>query len=112
VVPRLKQMTVVGTFDSGHFEYDSGLALLHQDDAARIFRLEGPTGVRASVVLPAATSGRMGPIIDPASTIGGVRRAGRFRRAIKSFAHVRVCGFISCVVEASVYSHKTSPVSQ
>ncbi|MDB5872921.1 MAG: lipoprotein-releasing transporter permease subunit [Ramlibacter sp.] len=46
VVPRLKQMTVVGTFDSGHFEYDNGLALLHQDDAARIFRLEGPTGVR------------------------------------------------------------------
>src|SRR6478735_3382559 len=46
VVPRLKQMTVVGTFDSGHYEYDSGLALLHQDDAARIFRLEGPTGVR------------------------------------------------------------------
>jgi lipoprotein-releasing system permease protein len=46
VVPRIKQMTVVGTFDSGHFEYDSGLALLHQDDAARIFRLEGPTGIR------------------------------------------------------------------
>ncbi len=46
VVPRLKQMTVVGTFDSGHFEYDSGLLLIHQDDAARIFRLEGPTGVR------------------------------------------------------------------
>jgi lipoprotein-releasing system permease protein len=46
VVPRLKQMTVVGTFDSGHFEYDSGLALLHQEDAARIFRLEGPTGIR------------------------------------------------------------------
>ena len=46
VVPRLKQMTVVGTFDSGHFEYDSALALLHQDDAAKIFRLEGPTGIR------------------------------------------------------------------
>ncbi|HWP13121.1 MAG TPA: lipoprotein-releasing ABC transporter permease subunit [Ramlibacter sp.] len=46
VVPRLKQMTVVGTFDSGHFEYDNTLALLHQDDAARIFRLEGPTGIR------------------------------------------------------------------
>ena len=46
VVPRLKQMTVVGTFDSGHFEYDSGLVLLHQDDAQRIFRLEGPTGIR------------------------------------------------------------------
>ena len=46
VVPRLKQMTVVGTFDSGHYEYDSTLVLLHMDDAARLFRLEGPTGVR------------------------------------------------------------------
>jgi lipoprotein-releasing system permease protein len=46
VVPRLKQMTVVGTFDSGHYEYDSALVLIHQDDAARIFRLEGPTGIR------------------------------------------------------------------
>ncbi|MBC7470063.1 MAG: lipoprotein-releasing ABC transporter permease subunit [Ramlibacter sp.] len=46
VVPRLKQMTVVGTFDSGHYEYDNGLVLLHMDDAQRIFRLEGPTGIR------------------------------------------------------------------
>jgi lipoprotein-releasing system permease protein len=46
VVPRLKQMTVVGTFDSGHYEYDSGLVLLHVEDAQRIFRLEGPTGIR------------------------------------------------------------------
>jgi lipoprotein-releasing system permease protein len=46
VVPRLKQMTVVGTFDSGHYEYDSALVMVHMDDAARIFRLEGPTGVR------------------------------------------------------------------
>jgi lipoprotein-releasing system permease protein len=46
VVPRLKQMTVVGTFDSGHYEYDSALAMVHVEDAARIFRLEGPSGVR------------------------------------------------------------------
>ena len=46
VVPRMKQMTVVGTFDSGHYEYDAGLVMLHVDDAARIFRLEGPTGIR------------------------------------------------------------------
>ncbi|WP_302173219.1 lipoprotein-releasing ABC transporter permease subunit [uncultured Hydrogenophaga sp.] len=49
IVPRVRTMTVVGTFDSGHFEYDSALALLHQDDAARIFRLEGPTGVRVKI---------------------------------------------------------------
>lgn len=46
VVPRLKQMTVVGTFDSGHYEYDSTLAMMHIEDAQRIFRLEGPSGVR------------------------------------------------------------------
>jgi lipoprotein-releasing system permease protein len=45
-MPRMKQMTVVGTFDSGHFEYDSALAMVHVDDAAKIFRLEGPSGVR------------------------------------------------------------------
>ncbi len=46
VVPRLKQMVVVGLFDSGHYEYDSTLVLMHQDDAARLFRLEGPSGIR------------------------------------------------------------------
>ena len=46
VVPRLKQMKVVGTFDSGHYEYDSGLVLMHLEDAQRLFRLEGPTGLR------------------------------------------------------------------
>ena len=46
VVPRMKLMQVVGVFDSGHYEYDATLAMLHIDDAARIFRLEGPSGVR------------------------------------------------------------------
>ena len=46
VVPRLKQFTLVGVFDVGHYEYDSALALIHLDDAARLFRVEGPTGVQ------------------------------------------------------------------
>lgn len=46
LVPRLRQMTVVGLFDSGHFEYDAALAFVHMHDAQRIFRLEGPTGIR------------------------------------------------------------------
>jgi len=45
-IPRLKQLHVVGLFDSGHYEYDATLAMLHVEDAARIFRLEGPSGVR------------------------------------------------------------------
>ncbi|HMN93974.1 MAG TPA: lipoprotein-releasing ABC transporter permease subunit [Hydrogenophaga sp.] len=49
VVPRIRQLSVVGVFDSGHYEYDSALALMHVDDAARIFRVEGPTGVRVKI---------------------------------------------------------------
>ena len=49
VVPRLKQLTVVGLMDSGHYEYDASLALLHIVDAQRIFRLEGPNGIRVKL---------------------------------------------------------------
>ncbi len=46
VVPRLRQLTVAGVFNAGHYEYDSTLALVHVDDAAKLFRTEGPTGVQ------------------------------------------------------------------
>ncbi len=49
VLPRLKQMQVVGLFNSGHYEYDSALVMIHVEDAAKIFRLEGPTGVRLKI---------------------------------------------------------------
>jgi lipoprotein-releasing system permease protein len=49
VVPRLKQFTVLAVFDSGHFEYDSALALIHIGDAERLFRVAGPTGVRLKI---------------------------------------------------------------
>ncbi|HRK57666.1 MAG TPA: lipoprotein-releasing ABC transporter permease subunit, partial [Burkholderiaceae bacterium] len=46
VVPRLKQFRVVAIFESGHFEYDASLALMHIEDAQRFFRVAGPTGLR------------------------------------------------------------------
>lgn len=46
VVPRYKQFNVVGVFSAGHYEYDSGLALVHVDDAAKLFRTGGPSGVQ------------------------------------------------------------------
>ena len=49
VLPRMKQLTVVGLLDSGHYEYDASLALLHMDDAQKIFRLEGPNGIRVKL---------------------------------------------------------------
>lgn len=47
VVPRLKQFTVAGIFEVGMFEYDSGLALVHLEDAQRLFQMGGTvSGVR------------------------------------------------------------------
>jgi lipoprotein-releasing system permease protein len=47
ILPRLKQFTVVGIFNVDHFEYDSGLALVHLEDARTLFRFgDDVSGVR------------------------------------------------------------------
>ena len=47
VVPRLKQFTIVGLFQVGMYEYDAGLALIHMDDAAKLYRMgDSVSGVR------------------------------------------------------------------
>ena len=39
VLPRVKQFTVVGVFEAGMFEFDSGLALIHMRDAQVLYRM-------------------------------------------------------------------------
>lgn len=46
LIPRFRQFTVVGVFESGHYEYDSSLALIDIDDATRLFRQDNYTGIR------------------------------------------------------------------
>ena len=46
LVPRMKQFTVAALFQSGHYEYDSSMAVVHVDDAAALFRTGGPQGLR------------------------------------------------------------------
>ncbi|HEY6985570.1 MAG TPA: lipoprotein-releasing ABC transporter permease subunit [Rhodanobacteraceae bacterium] len=45
-LPRLKRFTVVGIFEAGMQEYDSGLAVVNLQDAETLYRLDGPTGIR------------------------------------------------------------------
>jgi lipoprotein-releasing system permease protein len=50
LVPRVKRLRVVGLVESGMYEYDHNVLLLHVDDAARLFRLgAGVTGLRIRV---------------------------------------------------------------
>ncbi|MGH8615035.1 MAG: lipoprotein-releasing ABC transporter permease subunit [Gammaproteobacteria bacterium] len=53
VMPRLKRFTVSGIFEIGMHEYDSAMAFVHMDDAAKLFRL-GPdvTGIRVKLEDP------------------------------------------------------------
>lgn len=49
MVPRLKAFNVVGIFEAGHYEYDSGMAFMHIEDAQKFFRLSAPSGLRLRI---------------------------------------------------------------
>jgi len=47
IIPRLKRLEVVGIFEIGMYEYDSALAILNIEDAAKLFRIPNAvTGLR------------------------------------------------------------------
>ena len=47
VIPRLKRLNVVGIFEIGMYEYDSALAIMNIEDAAKLFRIPNQvTGLR------------------------------------------------------------------
>ena len=47
--PRMRQFTVAGVFSSGNYEYDSTLAFVDTEDAAKMFRDSGTAGVRLRI---------------------------------------------------------------
>lgn len=50
VVPRMRRFKVTGIFQSGMYEFDRGLALVHLSDAARLYRLgDRVTGIRLAL---------------------------------------------------------------
>jgi lipoprotein-releasing system permease protein len=53
VVPRMRRFHIVGLFESGMYEFDRGLALVHLSDAQRLYRLgERVSGIRLALVDP------------------------------------------------------------
>lgn len=47
--PRMRQFTVSGIFSSGYYEYDATLAFVDVQDAAKVFRDSGVSGVRVRI---------------------------------------------------------------
>jgi lipoprotein-releasing system permease protein len=68
VAPRLRAFHVVGFFSVGHYEYDSTLALMNIEDAARLYRTGGPTGVQlrlSDVHLARPVAARLADALGP-----------------------------------------------
>ncbi len=69
LLPRLRRFTVVGIFDVGMYEYDTGLAFIQLNDAARLYQMpQGVSGIRIKLAniyqAPAIAqrmAGRLGP---------------------------------------------------
>ena len=62
VLPRLKRFKVVGIFEIGVYEYDKATAIVHTQDASKLFRLDGKvSGLRLKLSdMDAAPSVRFG----------------------------------------------------
>ena len=88
VAPRMRRFTVAGFIDAGMYEYDQGLALLHLDDAQKLYRLgDAVTGLRYAFEDADAAPRR---IRELAEGLGGsyfisdwTRRHGNFFRSIQ-----------------------------
>jgi lipoprotein-releasing system permease protein len=88
VTPRMRRFTVAGLIDAGMYEFDQGLALVHLDDARRLYRLgDSVTGLRYTFDDPASAARR---IRELAEGLGGryyisdwSRRHGNFFRSIQ-----------------------------
>ncbi len=45
-MPRMRQFTVAGVFNSGHYEFDSAMSFINLEDAEKLFRTSAPNGLR------------------------------------------------------------------
>jgi lipoprotein-releasing system permease protein len=88
VTPRMRRFTVAGFIDVGMYEFDQGLALMHLDDARRLYRMgDAVTGLRFTFDDPEIAARR---IRELAEGLGGryfisdwSRRHGNFFRSIQ-----------------------------
>jgi lipoprotein-releasing system permease protein len=86
MLPRIKSFTVSGIFEIGMFEFDSGLAYVSLDDAERLYRLEGPSGVRLKLddlfLAPQVSRDLLGKLPEDASVRDWTRSHANFFRAV------------------------------
>ena len=87
-LPRLRRFTVTGIFSAGMREFDSGLALVHLDDALLLFGRAGPAGLRLKTadVMQAPRLGRdaVRSLPEQYEVVDWTNRHAVFFRALKT----------------------------
>jgi lipoprotein-releasing system permease protein len=89
LLPRLRRFTVVGIFEVGMYEYDRGVALVHIEDAARLFQLDDKvTGLRLKLddifLAPAVSRSLSSELQGDYRVEDWTRQHANFFRAVKT----------------------------
>ena len=86
-LPRVKSFRVVGVFEVGMYEFDSGLALVDIDDARKLYRMDGVSGVRLKIddlfTAPAVARELAASIPESAEVRDWTRSHANFFRAVQ-----------------------------
>lgn len=88
ILPRLRQFTVVGIFEVGMYEFDSGLALIDLSDAQKLYRMgDAVTGVRLRLrnldLAPRVADQLSGKLPPEDDVTDWTRQHANFFRAVK-----------------------------
>jgi lipoprotein-releasing system permease protein len=89
VIPRLKRLNVVGIFEIGMYEYDSALAIMNIEDAAKLFRIPNQvTGLRLKLddvfQAPSITRDIMNTLSPEYRAVDWTYQHANFFRALKT----------------------------
>jgi lipoprotein-releasing system permease protein len=89
ILPRLRRFRVTGIFDVGMYEYDRSVALVHLQDAARLFKLDDAiTGIRLKLMdlfrAPQVSRQLAGQIGDNLQVEDWTRKHANFFRAVQT----------------------------
>jgi lipoprotein-releasing system permease protein len=88
ILPRIKQFRVVGIFEVGMYEFDAGLALIHLEDAQKLYRMgDRVSGVRLKLtdlfLAPQVSRELLRTLEADAMVMDWTRSHGNFFRAVQ-----------------------------
>jgi lipoprotein-releasing system permease protein len=85
-LPRIKSFTVSGIVEFGMYEFDSGLVFVNLEDAERLYRMEGPSGVRLKLddlfAAPAVARQLLATMTEDVAVSDWTRSHANFFRAV------------------------------